>query len=147
MSKYNPSAGQVLKKMGKDIGSCVYNLGKYSLFAAGAAAAIPILFAGGIVALTAGMHTIPTSYRLIRKYRSRSDAILDTLVGGIFGALPALSIYAYLDIYQGCPEALAIPVVTNVVSGLYEWQKSAKKRLTEENELERILKNEWRSIW
>jgi len=49
------------------------------------------------------------------------------IVGGV---LDAAQICGYHHLAKkGHPEVLAIPVATNVISGLYEWYKSAKKRV------------------
>ena len=58
----------------------------------------------------------------------------------------AFQVVMYQNVVEnGHPEVFALPVVTNVASGLYEWYRSARRRVVEEGssagDLEKMVGN------
>lgn len=92
-------------------------------------------FAGGVCgAIIVIPYCIPTAIRGLRETESQTGQLtLAENVAGWTGAIPG----AAIDVVQGCgyhylathnhPEVLAVPVATNVVSGLYEVSRAVYK--------------------
>ena len=69
------------------------------------------------------------------------------LPGSVLGLFSlAAQAYGYYYLYKkGHPEILLLPVATNVVSGIYEWARSAKRRVAvrkSSSELENRIEGE-----
>lgn len=71
----------------------------------------------------------------LEDFPEKSSEVFPATIG-FFGGL-ATQRYAYYHLVkEGHPEALLFPLMTNLASGVYEWQRKAKEHLAEKKSLE-----------
>ncbi len=135
--EYKPNLREIVKEIGSDVKKFFDNT-PTMLKATYGTAKIFGKATGGVIV---GPYIIPSIVQAFRKIDSEIKPIKqhEVIVGQALGVMPgSLVIFSQMHLYsdlirKGHPEVLLVPVATNILSGIYEWGRSAQRRLVKKH--------------
>lgn len=141
--EYKPKLKEIVKEMGSEINEGIYK----SIINIKDFGVSYLKTVGAILSIS---YFIPYSNKLWKYTKIATDKEISKaeIAGNFFGTITGIvgvltqlyGIYP-LAVKKGHPEILLLPVVTNIASGLYTWQKHVKKEVIKKKSLERTVNN------
>jgi len=151
--EYKPKRREILRQMGRDakrvfsyenVRDFLYYSAKYSLKETSIPFAIPTTRRrfnewNGFGCRTIRNENTGEDKQEIEKFCNRDGRLSEAklngrVIGLVLGLVTGLVAVVGIPVYgldKGYPEALAIPIATNIVSGVYEWYRHTRNKIAE----------------